>query len=182
MFAWVARFSYRFRWPVLIVGLVLAPIAAVLGGGVFNVLKPGGYDDPSTESYNARQETLEQFGIGRADLVALYTVESGTVEDPGPAAAIQAAVAKGAEDEGVLLALSFFNTGAQQFLSENKQRTFAVFTLHGDEAERIETTERVEELLRAEGVTTEFGGEIPVFEAFNHTVEKDLQRAEMAAA
>ncbi len=180
MFSGLARFSYRFRWPVLIVGLVLAPIAAFLGGGVFSVLKPGGYDDPSTESYKARQETLEHFGIGRADLVALYSVDEGSIRDQAPADSIRAAVTRGADDDAVLLAVSFFNTNAANFISENGDRTFAVFTLEGDEAERIEATERLEEVLHAEGdVTTEFGGEIPVFEAFNHTVEKDLQRAEL---
>jgi uncharacterized membrane protein YdfJ with MMPL/SSD domain/pSer/pThr/pTyr-binding forkhead associated (FHA) protein len=179
MFAWLARFSYRFRWPILIVGGILAPVAAVLGGGVFSVLRPGGYDDPSTESYEARQLTLEKFGIGRADVVALYTVDSGTVADAAAAAAIQAAIERAKKDEAVLLALSFYNTGAPNFVSKDKNRTFAVFTLKGDEKERIETSERIEKVLVAEGVTTEFGGEIPVFDAFNETVEKDLRRAEI---
>jgi RND superfamily putative drug exporter len=179
MFARLARFSYRFRWPILIVGGVLAPVAAVLGGQVFSVLRPGGYDDPSTESYEARQLTLEKFGIGRADVVALFTVDSGTVADAAPAAAIQAAVERAKGDQSVLLALSFFNTGAPNFVSKDKNRTFAVFTLKGDEKERIDTTDRIEKILLAEGVKTEFGGEIPVFEAFNTTVEKDLRRAEI---
>ena len=182
MFATIARLSYRFRWPVLIAGVILFVVGAVYSGGVFNVLKPGGYDDPGTESYKARQLSIEKFGVGSADLVALYTAEDGLITDPANAAAVAAAAERAVPHESVVLALGAFNTGASQFVSQDGRRTFVVFTLAGEEGEKIDATEELTEVLVAEGpVVTEFGGEIPVFEAFNTTIEKDLRRAELLA-
>ncbi|MGH2586621.1 MAG: hypothetical protein ACRDJE_17030, partial [Dehalococcoidia bacterium] len=117
MFATLARLAYRFRWPVLIGYVVLLPIAAILGGGVFNALRPGGYDDPSTESFRARQVIQQQFGAGSADLVPLYTLTAGNVRDESVAAAIKSGLDWAALDPSVEQVLSFYNTGAEAFVS-----------------------------------------------------------------
>lgn len=182
MFASLARVSYRFRWIVLGVAVVLLPVAAIAGAGVVKVLDPGGYDDPSTESFKARELSLEQFDLGRADFVALYTVESGKVTDPQNAAAIRSALEKGGADASVARVLSVFSTGAPQFISEDGTRTFAVVSLEGDIAEKIDSLEHLEEIFAAQGpVESEFGGVIPVFHEFQVTTEKDLRRAEIIA-
>ena len=181
MFAALARFAFRYRWAVLAVYVVLLPVAAFVGSGVFTALKPGGYDDPSTQSFKARQEILRQFGIGSADVVPLYTVRSGAAQDDAAKSAIGTALDHVAKDPSVTRVLSFYNTGAPQFISRDSTRTFAVISLKGDDQAKIDTFHRLEPLLRADGVTTQFGGEIPVFEAFNKTVEMDLRRAEIVA-
>ncbi|MGH2602726.1 MAG: MMPL family transporter, partial [Dehalococcoidia bacterium] len=67
------------------------------------------------------------------------------------------------------------------FVSPDNRRTFAVISLRGNEKEKIEALERLERLLRVDGIETQFGGEIPVFEALTETTERDLQRAELIA-
>src|SRR5205085_5431200 len=119
MFAGLARFAFRYRWPVLVTFVVLLPIAAFVGSGVFKALKPGGYDDPSTESYKARQQILREFGVGGADLVPLYTVQSGTVQDEAVRASISTALVLVAQDPAVTRVLSFYNSGAPQFVSKD---------------------------------------------------------------
>jgi|GEM_PF-76169 len=181
MFFALARFAYRFRWPVLAVYLVLLPPAAIFGSSVFSALQPGGYDDPSTESYKAQQLLQETFGLGSADLVPLYTVSSGSVKDEPAQAAITAALDQAARDPAVERVLSFYNTGAAPLVSPDNRRTFAVLSLRGDDKSKIEALERLEGLLRANSVETSFGGEVPVFRALNHQTESDLQRGEMFA-
>ena len=189
MFEGVARFSYRFRWAVLVVTALLVPIGAIVGQGVFEVLKPGGYDDTSTESFKAREIALEAFGTGSADLVVLYTrtddqpilnPETGE-PDPESAAAITAALERGAADESFVSSISFFSTGSAQFVSEDGTHTFAVVSLSGDEQEKFDAVERLEPLFEAESenLATEFGGEIPAALGINETLESDLQRAEL---
>ena len=119
MFATIARLSYRFRWPVLIAGVILFVVGAVYSGGVFNVLKPGGYDDPGTESYKARQLSIEKFGVGSADLVALYTAEDGLITDPANAAAVAAAaesLAGRASGGGIAVALPVVKSTAKYWV------------------------------------------------------------------
>ncbi|MGH2588669.1 MAG: MMPL family transporter, partial [Dehalococcoidia bacterium] len=108
MFAALARFSFRHRWPVLIAFLVLFPTAAVIGGGVFNVLKPGGFEDPTSESFAANEQLMEELNAGGADLIALYTVPSGNVEDPRVRAGVTTALDRVAQDPGVERVTSFY--------------------------------------------------------------------------
>jgi uncharacterized membrane protein YdfJ with MMPL/SSD domain len=181
MFTALARFSYRYRWPVLIAFLVLFPIAGLFGGGAFALLKPGGFDDPSAESYRARNLLLSQLDTGGADLLALYTVPSGSVDDPAVRDAVTAALARAAEHPGVERAVSYYSTGAPQFRSRDGTHTFAVLSLHGDDAEKEETATEVEPLLHAAGATVRFGGFVPIQTAVQEEVEAGLVRAEMIA-
>lgn len=86
MFAALARFSYRCRWPIVAVFLGLFPIAGIYGGGVFTVLKGGGFDDPTAESYRAVELIEKQLGTGDAVIVALYTAPGSAIEDGASAA------------------------------------------------------------------------------------------------
>lgn len=181
MLAAVARFSYRMRWLVLAGCVGLLPLAVVASASVFDELKPGGYEDPSTESFRARELIADRFGVSTPDIVALYSVDSGPVVDSAASPGIQASLEAASADPGVTSVDSFFNTGADQFLSSDGRRTFATLTLEGEEREKVETLERLRPLLATEGATTELGGEIPLFESLNETLESDLRRAERIA-
>ena len=87
--------------------------------------------------------------------MALYTVPGG-VDKPPAQQAIAAAFQRGAANPNVLAAVGLPNTGASQFVSKDGKRTFAVFTLKGDDAARIAATDELEKQLRADGVTTEW--------------------------
>lgn len=161
MFTALARFSYRFRWPVLIAFLLLLPIAAIVGGGAFAALKSGGFDDTAAESYKASELLLNELDAGGADLIALYTAPAGNVQDPAVGSTVTATLDRVAQDPAVERVTSLYNTGAPQFMSRDGTRTFAVITLHGDDTEKEEATERIEPLLVAEGATVQFGGIVP---------------------
>ncbi|MGE0600792.1 MAG: MMPL family transporter [Dehalococcoidia bacterium] len=178
----MARLSFRYRWAVLIAVAVAAPIALIAGRGVFTALDPGGYDDPSTESIKERELNVQEFGLGRADFVVLYTADSGKVTDPAAASAIQEALDRGESDPAVTRMLSFFNTGAQSLVSQDGTRTFAVMSMEGDVKEKLDAFEHLEELFKADGpVKTEYGGVIPVFHENQVITERDLRRAELIA-
>jgi trehalose monomycolate/heme transporter len=181
MFAALARFSYRRRWPVLIAFLVLFPVASVFGGGVFASLKSGGFDDPTAESIRAEARIASTLGSGNADLIALYTLPGSNAEDPAVRAAITAATDRAAADPAVARVSSFYSTNAPQFVSRDGTRTFAVLSLRGDDDEKEQAAKRIEPLLRADGLGVQFGGFVAVGTAINHAVESDLQRAEMIA-
>ena len=76
--AFVARRSLA----VLLAGLAVAVAAAAYGFGVFDSLSQGGFDDKSSES--ARELKLEQdtFGNQGIDVVAIYSSDDLTADDP----------------------------------------------------------------------------------------------------
>ena len=181
MFQAVARFSYQYRWPVLIAFVILFPVAGIIGGGAFAALKPGGFDDPTAQSYAAIERLAEELQVGAADLIVLYTVPTGTVEDPAVRTAIVAGLDRAAQHPSVERVTSVYSTGAPQFVSRDRTRTFAVLSLRGDDAEKEAAAHRLEPLLRADGVQTQFGGFVPTFTEMSHAVEQGLQRAEVIA-
>src|SRR5215203_4926386 len=181
MFASLGRISYRHRWPVLIAFLVLLPVAAVIGGGAFAVLSPGGFEDPTAESIRARELLADRLDTGGADLIALYTVAGGSIDDPEVRAAVTAVLAQVAHDPSVERVTSLFNTGAPQFVSADRTRTFAVVSLRGDDAEKERVAERLEPVLAANGASVQFGGSVPAGTAINKAVEGGLTRAELIA-
>src|SRR5437764_15301119 len=75
----------RARLLLVISGVVLIA-ASVFGAGAFGKLKNGGFDDPATQSSQAQQMIDKQYG-GQSNLVLLVTARTGTVDDPGVAAA-----------------------------------------------------------------------------------------------
>ena len=181
MFGALARFSYRFRWPVLIAFAILFPVAGIIGGSAFAALKPGGFDDPTSESWQTSGLLMRELDVGGADLIALYTVPAGNIDDPAVRASVTAALERAAQDPSVERVTSFYSTGAPQFVSRDRTRTVAVLSLRGDDANKEEAAHRLEPLLRADGVETQFGGFVPVFEEVSKAVEQGLQRAELIA-
>lgn len=181
MFAAIARFALRHRWPVLIVFLLLFPAFGIIGGGVFSTLKPGGFDDPAAESYRAAQRLRDEVHAGRADIIALYTARSGRADDPAVTGAIAAAGRRIATDPSVLKVSGYYNTGAPQFLSFDGSRTFVVVSLLGDDKAQDDAALRLTPALAVEGADVQFGGFVPFNQELNHVIERDLQRAELIA-
>jgi len=181
MFAAIARFSIRHRWLVLVAFALLFPAAGIFGGGVFKVLKGGGFDDPGAQSYHARTQLASDLGAGSADLIALYTLPAGGVSDPAVQSAITTALDRVTQAPAVERASSFYNTGAAQFISRDGTHTFAVLTLRGQDAAKSDAVKRLEPSLRVPGLKTQFGGVVPVGDAVSDTIQKDLARADSIA-
>ena len=177
----LARLAIRYRIAVIAVALALYPTAVWIGSDVFEVLRPGGFDDPTSESQVARVRLEKELMTGGVDLVALYRAQEGTVEDVEAWGRVLAALARVEKDPQVQSVVSYYTTGAPWLVSKDKSRTFVVIGLSGDDVAKAEAAERLKPMLRAEGMDTTFGGYTQVFRAVNATIEEDLTRAEMIA-
>src|SRR5688572_14632301 len=82
----LGRFTVRRRRWVLAGTLVGFLAAGALGGGVFDRLSGGGFDDPAAESSLAADQLEDAFGAGDANVVLLVTAENGSVDDDAVAA------------------------------------------------------------------------------------------------
>ena len=179
MFDTLARVMYRGRRLVLILAGAFLVFAGVWGTGAFGALSDGGFEDPDSESFRADVELSQALGRSDADVVALYSSVTLTVDDPEFAAAVTSTLASLPTDEVASVA-GFFSTGAPQFVSEDRHSTYAVVRLTGTDDEiRGDQLDVVEPALDAPGLTEQIGGIAAVNRDINEQVGEDIARAEM---
>ncbi len=78
---------------MLLAGVALVLAAGAYGSGVFDSLSQGGFDDPDSEA--SRELALERdtFGNQGVDVVAIYSSDDLTADDPEFRSAVEAVVA-----------------------------------------------------------------------------------------
>ncbi|WP_235734474.1 MMPL family transporter [Nocardioides alcanivorans] len=165
--------------PVLLVTLLVAALAVVLGAGVFGSLSDGGFDDPDSET--ARELALERevFGNQAVDVVAIYSSDEMTAEDPAFRDAVEQTLA--ALPSGVT-ATSWYETGDPSMLSHDGNAVTALISLAGEtQAENSESFDAIKDDLEAAGLTTQLAGPWAVYADVNDITSADLARAELIA-
>ena len=169
---------------VAVLGLLLA---GLLGGDVADSLISGGFDDPTSESSQAREVVADTFNGGAPDVVLLISTEDGSVDDPAVAAAGAALTGDLASREEVQQAASYWTLGAAPPLrSDAGDRAIALIRFNGDESERLDLAAELREELQDTPLgddlaTITVGGLSAVFSEVNETVESDLVSAEAIA-
>ncbi|PWW21586.1 RND superfamily putative drug exporter [Geodermatophilus normandii] len=176
MFERLGRLVYRRRRWVLALSLALVVFAGIWGTGVFGQMTGGGFDDPGSESSRAAAVAERELGRSAADVVVLYSSEDRTVDDPGYAEAVTSTL--DVLPDGVLRVVSFFGTGDPSLVSEDRRSTYAVLTLRGDEDEREDVLDAIEDDLAAPGLTTRLGGDVTLNRDMNLLVSEDIALAE----
>lgn len=181
MFGAVARFVIRRRAVVIGLYALLMPMALMLAGSVLPMLKAGGFEDPGRESWQAFELIQREFGTGTGDIIALYTTETGTVDDLGVTAKMTSVISRLENDPEVGAVQSFYTTTAPHFVSGDRTRTFLLIDLLGDEQQKIETFLRLQPAFAADNLTVQFAGLIPTNHSVFETIRSDLTRAELLA-
>ena len=179
MFTALARLVHRRRRLVLGAAAGFLVFAAVWGAGAFGALSSGGFEDPDSESYRADVELEEAVGRSGADVIVIFSSESGTVDDPDFEGAVVESLEALPSDDVESVA-SFYSTGSDQFVSEDRRSTYAVVQLPGaDEDAREERVTAVTDALDAPGLSEQFGGPATVNRDINEQVGEDIARAEL---
>ncbi|MGE3621819.1 MAG: MMPL family transporter [Acidimicrobiia bacterium] len=184
MFTRLGRFVVRRRRRVLWSTLAAVVVAAVVGSGVFGVLKDGGFEHPGSESTRAADELAERFGTGDPNLVVLATADGGDVDAPEAAADGLALTQELAAIEGVGDVVSYWSLGGLPALaSEGGDKALVLARIEGDDDA---VGERYQEISTALGdrhgtLALARAGQVATFDEVGHTVEGDLARAESIA-
>ena len=160
--------------------LVLA-VAGVLALQVMPLLKAGGFEDPTRESWHAFSIMQNEMRAGMGDILALYSTPQGTIEDPEVMGAVLEVITRIEKDPSINTVFSYWSTGAPYLLSKDRTQTFLVIDLVGDEQAKTEALRRLTPQLQAEGLTLDIGGLIPTNLAVYDTIRRDLTRAELIA-
>jgi uncharacterized membrane protein YdfJ with MMPL/SSD domain len=173
----LGRFAYRRRWLVLALAAAFLAVAVAWGTGVFGRLTSGGFEDPGSRSARAAAVAAADLGRDDADVVVLYRSADRTVDDPAYRQAVTSTLSALPAD-AVERTVSWFTTSAPGLVSADRHATYAVLTLPGDEQQRTDGLERIEDRLAAPGLDTEVGGATTVGRDINERVSKDIARAE----
>lgn len=180
MFGWWGRAVVRLRWPVLTIGLAVLVLGALWGTGVFGHLTGGGFTDPEAESSVVQERLAGALPDEETDLIVLFSVPAGTVDDPAVARPVTDTLRELREHPNVRNVVSWYDTQAPALLSEDRRSTYAAVTLVGEtEDELLDAYREVEPLLATPEVTTRAGGLVAFLQQSNEQTERDIIRAEL---
>jgi RND superfamily putative drug exporter len=180
----LGRFIVRRRRLVLSFTVLFMVVAAVVGTGAFGVLKDGGFDDPSSESAQARDVLEDEFGGGDPNLVLVVRTEGAALDAPEVVAAAGDISERLDAIEGVEQVISYWSLGSLPALrSVEGDSALILARAVGDEEEVGLAVERITDDLTGEQgvVDVLLGGREAVFADIGGTIEGDLLRAEMIA-
>ncbi len=187
MLARLGSFVVRRRRLTLIGGLILTIAAAVYGGGVAQNLIAGGFDPAGAESVEASGVLEDTFGQDEPNVVLVVTAADGDVNSEASRAAGNEVATFVSDFEHVDIALSYWTLqDAPPLRSSGGDRALVMAHVAGDDTEAIERSDDLIDALEDQGVggdavTINAGGLAVVNSEVTHTIESDLQVAEMIA-
>jgi len=172
------RLVARWRWTVLVAGVLVTGLAGFYGLGVFGALSDGGFEDPDSESARADAASLEAFGPTEADVLVLYEADDGSrVDHPAVERAVTDTV--GALPASAVVHATTAWNGGEDLISADGRSTLVPITLAGaDDDAKAEAYERIADDLAAPGLSEQVGGPTAVFSDVGEQVEADIARAE----
>jgi putative drug exporter of the RND superfamily len=177
-------FTVRRRKWVLSLTALFVVFAGVFGTRAFGVLQEGGFDDTSSESYEAQQLLVDRFGGGEPNLVLVVSADSGNVDDAGVGAAAEQLTSELQSLDGVAQVGSYWNMGQPDSLRSNDGASaLVVATVVGDEEVVAESVEEATDTLAGDRgvIDVKIGGREAVNADIGRTIEGDLFLAEMIA-
>jgi trehalose monomycolate/heme transporter len=165
---------------VLLVAVLVVAGAAVYGAGVFDSLGRGGFEDPDSESYRAGVAERSLFGNHAPDVVAIYSSDDLTADQPEFRQAVEAVVADLAVPEVVRVVPYYAVPADAGVVTVDGHAVQVHISLAGDTAnERLINYDDIEPMLHADGLETDLAGLSPAHADVNVITEEDLKQAEL---
>jgi len=186
MYNAISRWAINRPKRVILFFVVLLLLMGTVGGGVFDKLKGGGFDDPKSESSTALKLLDKQFDTGPANVVLVLTsTNGGTVDGAQMTAAgnTLAQTLQGVQGIDANDTVSYWSTGSTSLASVDQQRGLILTRATGDEDAVNKTVERVHSAIKnaPPGVTVQVAGQGEFFNQLSTTIEDDLAKAESIA-
>ncbi|HEY0754494.1 MAG TPA: MMPL family transporter [Ktedonobacteraceae bacterium] len=175
-------FLYCKRVVVLLTALALLFDMGIFGLGVFTMTKNSGYDNPTSESTQARQLLDTRLGGSFADVIIFMRSPVLLATDPTFTQAAETLLSSLNTRPTVVSLISYYTTHNQLLLSNDGHATFALLQLASqDLATKQAEYQQILPLLVSPSslLQVSMGGNVPVNMAVSQQVNSDLERAEM---
>jgi RND superfamily putative drug exporter len=177
------------RWisgrPRQIVGLfaLLLAAASVYAAGAASHLSVGGFEVRGSESDQAVKEAIWRFGVGSADVLAVYRHPTADVRDSQFGAHILDMLDAVYQDDGVVGATSYYDTAQETLVSRDGHETLVIVSLAGTNSDKIRTIARIEPLLREvePPIEVSIGGHVAASMLAQKIARADITSAELIA-
>lgn len=193
MFNWLGSTVVKARRIILVLGFLVVIAGGVWGTGATaeGVLSQGGLEDKSSEGYRAMQRITQEVGRSDADVVALYSSSTSSVDDSGFSGAVTSAVAATRSDPRVASVLSYYDEGIPKevkdtLVAKDRRSTYAVIQLRGEDDDKraIAYTTMIHAdtgnpVLAGGGVVTQLGGVRPLLDDTNTGILDGASTIEM---
>src|SRR5216683_5920638 len=187
MFARWGRFVYRFRWATLIASALLLglSIAAVLTGA--NLAGNGGFGANLAAGTAAKLITSEikvQGSSSGSSFELIYSSSTLTANDAAFESSLENSIASLAFDSRVSSILTPYNVAALQrsaFISRDSHEALVVVELKEGSVKAQPYIDQLAGEVHQGPLAMVVTGQVPINQAFNKTLENDLQQAEYIA-
>ena len=133
---------------LLAIFAALLAVAGLYGASAAAHLPAGGYEMAGSESDLAVKEMEQRFGIGSADVLAIYRDPEADVRDSLFGTQILDMLEPVLADPDVVGATSYYSTAQESLVSRDGHETLVIVSLAGTNAEKLRTIPRIEPLLR----------------------------------
>ncbi len=183
-FTRLGRLTVRRRRLLLALTVLFMFLAAGLGSGVFGRLEGGGFDDPGSESTQARRVLEDTFGAGDPNLVLLVTAGDGSVDSEATARAGLALTEAVAASDRVTAARSYWTLGSPPPLrSTAGDKALVLARVDGTDNEIVDAVESIKDDVAGDDgvIVVQAGGGAAINADMTKTLEGDLSKAESIA-
>uniref|UniRef100_UPI003569C5D7 MMPL family transporter n=1 Tax=Nocardioides sp. TaxID=35761 RepID=UPI003569C5D7 len=171
-------FVARRALAVLLLGMTLAVAAAGYGLGVFDSLSQGGFDDPASESARELAQEQKVFGNKTVDVVAIYSDDELTADDPAFRERVQQVV-DGLPAGTTTSVLPYYAVEDPSMVSKDGHSAQVLISLAGtSQDEYLTNYDILEPTLEADELDTDVAGAFAVYGDVNRISAEDLRRAE----
>jgi RND superfamily putative drug exporter len=169
--------------PVLVLFAVLLAVAAVYGASAADDLPAGGFEVPGSESDLAVKAAETHFGIGSADVLALYRDPGEDVRNAQFGSWIFDLTDTLLSTPGVVGAASYVDTTDAGLVSRDGHETLLIVSLAGSNADKLRTLPRIEAQLRGAPPPIEvaIGGHVAASLVAQDIASADITSAEKIA-
>ncbi|WP_143659272.1 MMPL family transporter [Streptomyces sp. SA15] len=178
------RLPLPLRGPrtVLTVWLLLVVLAGIVASGTLNVLKSGGFDDPSSDSAAAMRLLREKFPTAQPNLFVLVRDKGGDASSTAATRAGQSVLEELSRESGVHIVASYYRTPDPALRSADGAGLTAI-SVTGDEDAATRKVKDLHTKLAGErdGVQVRFGGITQINNDLNDRTAQDLKLAESVA-
>ena len=165
---------------VLAAAILVVVAGAVYGAGVFDSLGRGGFEDPHAEGYRAVEAERAIFGNHAIDVLAIYSSDDLTTDQPEFRDRVEAVVADLDVPEVVRTVAYYDAPPGSGMVDPDGHAAQVWISLAGDTLnEQLINYDAIEPMLHAEGLDTDLAGLYPAHADVNVITEKDLKQAEL---
>jgi uncharacterized membrane protein YdfJ with MMPL/SSD domain len=172
-------FSYLHRRLIVVVALIAAAGAAILGSSVFDRALPFGFSDPDSESSRAYDAIEDATGARAVPAVVLLVTPGGSVRSAESRVVVQRAARTLAGIEGIVRVVT--PAKDRSLVSDTGTQALVEGFVSSDVDNLSRVGERVDSAFAGSG-TVQVGGTAIASVQLNDTTENDLRRIELYAA